>query len=106
MNFPTFVSVDKCIYRYFGGLSKGFYPHVSELCHTLSPTKYPIPNSYSVKTSWDAEKVNKQFDVKLNGKPEFQILFGIFFENEIKSNMSYTKAATGSEMIIKNEILF
>ena len=36
--------------------AEGFYPHASELCYTLPPRKYPIPDEYCVKTSWGCEE--------------------------------------------------
>ncbi|CAG8846220.1 15476_t:CDS:1, partial [Racocetra persica] len=32
--------------------AEGFYPNASQLCYTSLSKKYPIPNNYSVRTSW------------------------------------------------------
>ncbi|CAG8503522.1 7975_t:CDS:2, partial [Dentiscutata heterogama] len=37
-------------------IAEGFYPDASQLHYTLSSKKYPIPDNYSVKTSWGCVK--------------------------------------------------
>ncbi|CAG8757781.1 13270_t:CDS:2 [Cetraspora pellucida] len=78
--------------------NEGFYPY--ELCYTLPPKKYPIPNNYSVKTTWRHS---------VNRKPEFQILYGASFEFEDNSNISASRAATDYEKAVNkssNKISF
>ncbi|CAG8435379.1 3765_t:CDS:2 [Scutellospora calospora] len=83
--------------------AEGFYPNASQLHYTSSPKKYSIPNNYSVRTSWGCGKNQQTVQCKIvykNGSPEFQIQFGTFFENEIKSCISATTAATNYEKAI------
>ncbi|CAG8562182.1 17197_t:CDS:2 [Cetraspora pellucida] len=77
--------------------AEGFYPHASELHFTLLPNKYPIPDNYSIKTSWGRGENQQTVQCKIkykNRSPEFRILYSNSFEHEIKSNKSATKAAT------------
>ncbi|CAG8765918.1 23781_t:CDS:2, partial [Racocetra persica] len=60
--------------------AEGFYPNALELRYTLPPKKYPIPDDYSIKTTWE--------------------LYGTSFEYEIESNISATNAATNYEKAI------
>ncbi|CAG8727015.1 7166_t:CDS:2, partial [Dentiscutata heterogama] len=36
--------------------NEGSYLYSSILCYTLPPKNYPIPDNYSVKTTWGREK--------------------------------------------------
>ncbi|CAI2177265.1 14592_t:CDS:2, partial [Funneliformis geosporum] len=56
--------------------TEGFYPKISELCYTLPPKKYPIPDNLSIKKTTWGNKIKYK-----NGNPEFQILFGSDFEH-------------------------
>ncbi|CAG8484225.1 24701_t:CDS:2 [Cetraspora pellucida] len=83
--------------------AKGFYPYYPELHYTLPPKKYPIPNDYSVKTTWKHAENQQTVQCKIkykNGQPEFQILYGTFFEFEVKSNTSVSKAVENYEKAI------
>ncbi|CAG8499084.1 4529_t:CDS:2, partial [Scutellospora calospora] len=83
--------------------AEGFYLNASKLHYTLPPKKHPISDNYSVITSWGRGKNQQTIQCKIvyvNGKPEFQIRFGTFFEHEIKSSISATTAATNYEKAI------
>jgi len=75
---------------------EGFYPEPQVLAYTQGKTKYKIPNSYRVKTTWGRGK-NKRTVIcsinYVNNKPLFIIMYGINFLEEIHSNASSTAAA-------------
>ncbi|CAG8703704.1 7896_t:CDS:1, partial [Cetraspora pellucida] len=48
--------------------AEGFYPHTSELRYTLPPKKHPIPDNYSVKTTWGYGKNRRTVQCKIKRK--------------------------------------
>ncbi|CAG8694024.1 15498_t:CDS:2 [Dentiscutata erythropus] len=75
-------------------LNEGFYPHFSILCYILPPKNCPIPDNYSIKTTWRRRKNQRTVQCEIeykNGHSEFRILFG---KHIFKSDESASKVAT------------
>jgi hypothetical protein len=75
---------------------EGLYPKPPALAYTQGKTKYKIPDSYRIKTTWGRGK-NKRTVIcsinYVNNKPLFRIMYGINFLEEVHSNASSTAAA-------------
>ncbi|CAG8450087.1 15658_t:CDS:2 [Dentiscutata erythropus] len=51
------------IFESYENRDKRFCPNSSIFCYTLPSKNYPIPDNYSVKTTWRHKKVYKQFNL-------------------------------------------
>ncbi|CAG8771672.1 32238_t:CDS:1, partial [Racocetra persica] len=77
-------------------IKEGTYPNKSLLAHTLPPNKYPIPDDYTIETTWG--RGNNQCTIRCSINynkegPVFYIYFGKYFEYEVFSIKTATDSA-------------